>query len=84
MVFTTHIFLFYFLPLFLAVYFVLPRAMAEPMDYSGELRLLWLVAAVVCLPDDVHHRDGLHVGQGHHSARRDRRPNGSWPSPPAW
>jgi alginate O-acetyltransferase complex protein AlgI len=26
MVFTTHIFLFYFLPLFLAVYFVLPRA----------------------------------------------------------
>jgi alginate O-acetyltransferase complex protein AlgI len=35
MVFTTHIFLFYFLPLFLAVYYILPRAW----------RNLWLTAA---------------------------------------
>src|SRR5215831_1646183 len=35
MVFTTHIFLFYFLPLFLAVYFSLPRA----------LRNLWITVA---------------------------------------
>ncbi len=71
MVFTTHIFIFYFLPLFLVVYFGLPLRWRNLWITAGQLRVLRLVGAVVRLPDDVHHRDGLHLGQGDHAARGD-------------
>ena len=74
MVFTTHIFIFYFLPLFLLVYFNLPVPLAQPVDHAGQLRVLRLVGAVVRLPDDVHHGHGLHLGQSHHPARGHPRP----------
>ena len=58
--------------------------LAQPVDHGGQLCLLRLVAAVVRLPDDVHHGDGLHLGQSHHPARRDAGRSSGWPWPPAW
>src|ERR1019366_4841390 len=49
-----------------------PTRLAESLDHGGKLRILRVVATLVRLPDDVHHRNGLHLGQGHHAPRRDR------------
>ena len=83
MVFTTHIFLFYFLPLFLAVYFVLPRAWRNLwITIASYVFYGWWQPWFVCLMmfttvmdflwGKVITRPGATEAQG------------SWPSPLAW
>ena len=96
MVFTTYIFVFYFLPVVLAIYYLLPGwpgraaprrrrlAGAQLLPAGGELRLLRLVEPVVRPADVVRHGGELHLRPGRSAGRaRAARQRGLAAWPPA-